>query len=110
MWYFELAQHDGFAYTDPHKVRKENECDCPKTELGQGYARNGEDQQFTGVIDKNKREIYEGDIIKHEVNDLHGVVTWSPGLYRFVIENLEQTEIIADLCDYDYEPEIVGNI
>lgn len=66
--------------------------------------------QYTGIKDKNGTEIYEHDIITHSNDGMIGVVTWSPGLYRFVIENLEQTEIIADLCDYDADPEVLGNI
>lgn len=66
--------------------------------------------QYTGTKDKSGKEIYEGDIITHSNDGMIGVVTWSPGLYRFVIENLTQTEIIADLCDYDFEPEVLGNI
>lgn len=66
--------------------------------------------QFTGIKDKNGKEIYEGDIITHSADGMIGVITWSEGLYRYVIENLAQTEIIADLCDYDADPEILGNI
>ena len=66
--------------------------------------------QYTDAKDKTGKEIYEGDIITHSNDGMIGVVTWSNGLYRFVIENLEQTEIIADLCDYDFEPAVLGNI
>ena len=66
--------------------------------------------QYTDTKDKNNVEVYEHDIITHSHDGMVGVVTWSPGLYRFVIENLAQTEIIADLCDYDADPEVLGNI
>ena len=66
--------------------------------------------QFTGMVDKNGRRIWENDIIKHEISDTIGVVKWYHEDYvgwyvdDVVVDEQQFTDEMWNEC------EVIGNI
>lgn len=64
-------------------------------------------QQYTGLKDKNNKEIYEGDILRY-INLIIGQVIFAFGSYQ--VKTLENLNFgLDDIC-YHCTIEIIGNI
>ena len=62
---------------------------------------------FTGYKDENKKEVYEGDIVKG--NDFYGVVKWIN--FSWQVHRLDADgEVEEYFIINDYKFEVIGNI
>jgi uncharacterized phage protein (TIGR01671 family) len=69
--------------------------------------------QFTGLLDKHGKEIYEGDIVEGFGGEKYKVV-WEDNWSRFVFENFDEEDYSYDPADNEncsqHYLEVIGNI
>lgn len=64
--------------------------------------------QYIGVKDKNKKEIYEKDIVLIDGKDEYFVIEWDNDTARFVMTS---ETLVVDFDNYwNYQTEVIGNI
>lgn len=53
-----------FGHCEPSLWEREP-CSCPTGEIGEGFSKCGPEQQFTGLLDRDDKKIFEGDILAY---------------------------------------------
>lgn len=115
-----------FRFWDGHKMQNEihseqleddsveymyfsKEDDCFYTIFNNELDINGFSlMQCTGLKDKNKKLIFEGDIILFNKDEIFAKVMYWDGAFRFDCINIDECWTIDKLVTYDFE--IIGNI
>ena len=65
--------------------------------------------QFTGCYDRNKKEIYEGDIFKCKSGNIYEVIFWSCGFWLSPINQCYEGYELQLLHDQNALGEVIGN-
>ena len=91
LWYFEIY---GIAEVKSLGIPKNLKCDCPKSELGQGYSQCGPIQNSTGFFDDEGNELFDGDILSNSFMDAapgsKSVIFWSEGYWALRVRGMSR--------------------
>ena len=105
-----------FRAWDDTKLNWIDVKECSYTDLFEETSHLYEDmvwQQFTGLKDKNGKEIYEGDRVRSSYTgnvDFFGEVIWLEDRASFGVRTKNAFETFEDLMEYMKYFEVLGNI
>ena len=97
----------GYPYSDGKKsyIAYEGEKDCIIHEVVPETVK-----PYTGLLDKNEKKIFEGDIVEVIGEDFLAMIGWCESTARFILDFYAADVVSGFDSYYGKECEVVGNI